>query len=399
MNLQMKSSPCRGSWVTAAAGVILTLAMYVPTSANATYTPTPAPDCKNTGAANRFAARAYSVLLDSNVAGIAVDVGPFPDTGQLPSTGGKRNATLATVDGVNLPMPFPSGLNVDAAILNNVVMGSGNLSTAYSSVLNLDLGLSKGVTSLLAVSADAVTAKATVGCTLKTRKVNTAKTGSEIVNLAIKVMGKSILIPAHAPPNTRLVLPAELNGLASGSITLNEQSTYNGRQVVNAVHVKLKLLSSPLVTLASVDLIISHAEANIVCGQGTDPDSCNCSVKDFVTGGGEIRFDNGKASFAIHGGSMSSGPSGHLDLVNHYTRQHIKGYVLTGYTGTGNARRLTFKCSDNTYLNNAKCVADVEDNGNLGGGIDKFGLSPGYPKRLISHGNIVLHKPSCGSPH
>ena len=382
-----------------AAVVFLTFSASLQNAHATGYTPTPAPDCGTAGAANQFAGRAYSVKLDSTIAGIDVDLGPVPDTGELGKTGGSKDATLATVDGVNLPYQMPSALTLNAAVLHNTVMGSGDMATAYSSVANLDLRLRNGATNVLAVSADAVTAESIVKCAAKARKVDYTRTGSEVVNLAIKVLGKSIVIPASAPPNTRLALPLELKLLASGSITLNEQTTVNGRHVVNAVHIKLNLLNTSLLKVAAIDLIISHAEANTVCGQGSDPDSCNCAVKDFVTGGGQFALDSGRASFSVHGGRHASGLKGGVNLVNHATRQHIKGSTLTAYSGSGQARTLKFVCSDNTYLTGATCIADIEDNGTPGSGKDKFGLAPGYPKRLISGGNIVLHKPSCGMPH
>lgn len=384
----------------AAASFVLACGALLSSSASATgYPETPAPDCGTAGAANKFAARAYSVKLDSTVAGIDVDLGPVPDTGEVSSTGGKKDATLATVNGVNLPMTMPRPLSLHAAVLHNTAFGSGNTASAYSAVLNLDLKLRNNLTELLAISADAVTAQSTVACRYKARKVDYDKTGSELVNLAIRVMGKKIVVPASAPPNTKLALPLELKLLASGSITLNEQTTVNGRHVVNAVHVRLNLLNSALLKVASIDLIISHAEANTFCGQGSDPDSCHCPVKDFVTGGGQFTQDGARVTFAVHGGNHSSGRNGGFNLVNHGTRQHIKGDQLLAYSGSGQARTLKFTCSDNTYLSGATCVAYTEDNGTPGGGKDKFGLTPGYPKRLIDRGNIVLHTPSCGMPH
>ena len=399
MHLLSSVSKPRRTFV-AAASFVVALGLSISTPVSATgYQETPAPDCGAPGAANKFAARAYSIKLDSTVAGIDVDLGPVPDTGQVSSTGGKKEATLATVDGVNLPMTMPRPLSLHAAVLHNTAFGSGNTASAYSSVLNLDLKLRNGLTNLLSVSADAVTAQSTVACRYKARKVDYNKTGSEIVNLAIKIMGKSIVIPASAPPNTRLALPLDLKLLASGSITLNEQTTVNGRHVVNAVHVRLNLLNTALLKVASVDLVISHAEANTVCGQGSDPDSCHCSVKDFVTGGGQFTQDGTRVTFSVQGGNHASGPNGGFNLINHGTRQHIKGDRLLAYSGSGQARTLKFTCSDNTYLTGDTCVAYIEDNGTPGGGKDKFGLTPGYPKRLIDRGNIVLHKPSCGMPH
>lgn len=394
------SSARRHRWGHALATVALVLAASsTGTTQAGGAIPTPAPDCGTAGASNTYAGRAYSLGLDSTVAGIDVDLGPVPDTGELPSTGGTPPAaTLATIQGVDLGIPLPLGVGLNASVLHNTVMGSGDTSTAFSSVVGLSLGLNNGLTSLLTVDAAVLNAQATVKCVNRTRTVDAANTNSQIVGLAIKVLGVPVSIPVNAPANTRLALPKELALLAKGSITLNEQLTVGGRQVVNALHVKLDLLSVLGLRIASVDLVVSHAEANLTCGAGSDPDSCNCSTRDFVTGGGQIPVDGGRAAFSVNGKAEgSNGPKGHLNLVNNQIRQHLKSNDQTGYAATGaTARRLTFTCADNLGYAGT-CTVDVEDNSTSGGGGDKFGVLPGYALRAMSNGNLVLHQPNCGT--
>lgn len=359
--------------------------------------PPPAPDCGNAGAANTHAARAYSLSLAASLLGIDIGIPPVPDTGQLPAGGGSNDATLVTIDGVALPVPTPNAVSLSARILHNTVHGSGNTSTAYSSVADLRLAINNGLTQLLSVSASVLNAYSTVKCVNKVRTVDASRTGSKIAKLVIKVMGVPIVIPAQAPPNTQVALPSQLAALAKGGIVLNEQFTSNGRQVVNAVHVKLEILGA--VDAAKIDLVISHAEANTTCGNGSDPDSCTCKFRDFVTGGGQIPVDGGTASFSVNGRhEASNGPKGRLNLVDHTNRRHIKGDTMFDYQIVGDRdRTLSYNCSDNWSGNIGVCTAYIQDNGSSGGGSDLFGLSPGYPTVPLLHGNIVLHKPHCGT--
>lgn len=359
--------------------------------------PPPASDCGTAGAANTHAARAYSLSLAATVLGINVGIPPVPDTGQLPSGGGDLDATLVTIEGVGLPIPLPKGIALDASILHNTAYGSGNTTTAYSSVTDLSLAINNGLTNLLSVSAGVLTAQSTVKCVNKTRTVDTARTGSDIANLAIKVLGVPIAIPASAPANTKIALPLALKLLAKGSIVLNEQTTVNGRQVVNALHVNLEILGS--VNAAKIDLVVSHAESNTTCGSGTDPDSCTCKTRDFVTGGGQIKTPSGStAAFSVNGRSADSvGPKGRLNLVDHGTRRHIKGDNMHDYQVLGEtARALSYQCSDNQSGALGTCQAFIQDDGTSGAGVDQFGLHPFYPTVKLLRGNIVLHKPNCG---
>lgn len=368
--------------------------------------------CDEAGEGTTFGARANSVFLDSNVLGIDVDLGPVPDTGELPTTGGDAAATLATIDGVPLPIELPSAVSLSAAVLHNTTMGSGDTSTALSTVL--DLGL--GVQGVLGVDADVLTATATRKCIGSPLAATTdaSLTGANIAGLGISILGSPLDLsglPSSVPANYSLLdqlpsaIPALLDPLVSGSIILNEQFVAGGRQIVNALHVKLKVLDVLGGLTTTLDLVVSHAEAGVTCGTGTNPNSCNCKVKDFYTGGGQIAVPNGKASFSVNGSASDSvGPKGHLNLVNHTTRQHIKGTPLKLYAGDDVApttdRFLTFTCADNQGSPSGNCTAHVNDTAESGGGKDSFGLDFGsydYEYGLMSRGNLQLHLPKCGT--
>lgn len=385
-------------WWTGALTAV-TVLMASTSAVQATYPetpPPPAPDCGTAGAANTHAARAYSLSLAASVLGINIGIPPVPDTGQLPSNGGELDATLVKIDGVDLPIPLPKQISLGANILHNTAFGSGNTSNAYSAVTDLNLAINNGLTNLLSVSAGVLTAQSTVTCVARTRTVDSARTGSKIAKLVIKVLGVPIVIPAAAPANTKIALPLALKLLAKGSIVLNEQITLGGRQVVNAVHVNLEVLG--LLNAAKIDLVISHAEANTTCGNGGDPDTCTCKARDFVTGGGQIAVDGGTASFSVNGrAANSNGPKGRVNLVDKTTRRHIKGDTLNDYQILGpTARALSYTCTDNLGSGPTVCQAFIQDDGTSGAGSDQFGLYPDYPSRFILHGNIVLHKPNCG---
>lgn len=371
--------------------------------------PPPASDCGTTGAANTHAARAYSIALDASVLGIGVDLGPVPDTGEIPSSGGDKDATLVSAEGQGeLPIPLPKRLSLGAKILHNTAFGSGDTSAATSSVTDLNLGIVNTLTNtqLLSVSAGVLTAQAAVKCVSRQRTVDAANTKSKIANLAIKVLGIPIVIPANAPANTKIALPTALKLLAKGSITLNEQIPVGGRQVVNALHINLEVLG--LLNAAKIDLVISHAEANITCGGGSNPNSCTCKTRDYLTGTGTVQGEYGIASFSVAGRATDSiGPEARLDIVD--GSNHVQGNTLSTspdddygyqrYTGLpgDRGRKLVFvDCTTSLAPGVTKtCYAETEDLSAVGG-IDKFG-APGYfASTGIKSGDIQLFTPNCG---
>jgi hypothetical protein len=189
------------------------------------------------------------------------------------------------------------------------------------------------------------------------------QTGSDLAKLAISIMGMPVVIPASAPANTKIALPAALGPLVSGGITLNEQLVSSGRQVVNAVHVTLNVLNILGASVASVNLIVSHAEAGETCGTGSNPNACNCSVKDFMTGIGFVDLASGdRINFGIHGGLMGSGLKGHLNLIDHDTNQHFTSDSLSNYSGADSGtttRTLTFACTDGSTYTVAASTASA----------------------------------------
>jgi hypothetical protein len=326
-----------------------------------------------------YAGRAYALSANMNVlsaaggGGTNISVGPVSDTGQLPSSGGMIDKSL-----VALMNPQPLGL--DVGILDGSTTGSGNQTVSWANVLGADVNLDNGA---LRVTADVLQATATATCTNGSAGLSGDST---IANLVISGGGQTIPVSAAAPPNTTITIP----NLAT--IIVNEQYVSGGREVVNALHVKLGGSLSPL---ATADVIVSHAEAGITCGG-----SAGCPVKDFVTGGGYITLPSGaKGTFGMVGGQKANGLQGHFNYIDHGTGQHAQGSTLTGYTPTGStSRQLVY--SGDVDGTPQSITANVSDNGEPGGGVDGFAVSwtsPMYSASgpTITEGNIQLHQPTC----
>lgn len=354
--------------------------------------------------ASTFAARANSITLDSVLLGSPLNLKPTPDTGEVPATGGMLDATAISIEGLN------SKLTVNASALHNTAMGSGDTSTAFSSVVGLNLGLSDGVTQLLSVSAGVLEATSTIKCVGGVKTPDASKTGATIENLAINLLGVPISVVTNAGRDTALTIPPIL-GLATASIVLNEHTTVNGRQVVNAVHIKLEILGILGALGTTVDLVISHAEAGITCGSGSNP-NCNCPVKDFVTGGGFILLPNGaKGTFGFVGGQKANGLQGNLTFSDHSgtgAPKKVLGRGVSRYDGAGSTtptRTVTYACTIDGATVTDGCVMRVSDFGEPGKGRDEFSLiaggysaAPGGPQPTITQGNVQLHVPKCAAP-
>lgn len=352
--------------------------------------------------ASTFGGRAYSLFLDSVVLGADLDVGPVPDTGQVPAAGGMLDATAIAINSPD------HKLKVSASVLHNTAMGSGDISTAFSSVLGLNLSLSDGVNQLLGINAGVLEAKSKVKCEAGVKTVVASGTGANIVGLTINLLGVPINIPVNPGPNTGLTIPPIL-GLASASIILNEQGEVAGRKFVNALHVKLELLSGLIPNLTKVDLVISHAESGITCGSGTNP-NCNCPVKDFVTGGGYITLPSGaKGTFGFVGGQKANGLQGNLTFSDHTGTgkpKQLFGRGVTGYAGAGSTtptRTVTYSCTVDDMVVAGGCAMRVSDFSEPGTDSDEFSLTsaaysaaPAGMQPTITQGNIQLHVPNCG---
>jgi len=357
-----------------------------------------------TTAETTYAGRAYALEAYINAAGLVqLPVGPIADTGELPSTGGMKDAHFLQLN-VGGGTPLAPAATVAASILDASTVGSGDTASSFAQTAGLNATVLGALgTPLLDVKAGILQATSEVEC-VNGQAVPTSKHGANIVALTLSIMGQSMNVPAAAPPNTDLMamLPPELAPLVSGQIILNEQKTVNGRSVVNALRIDITILDAAGAQATTVHLIVSHAEAGLNCGSTSEP--CPCAVKDWVTGGGWITLEGDeKGTFGMVGGLKANGLQGHLTYIDHRdTGPKVKGTTVTAYSGNDSGtttRTVTYDCTVND--NPDSCVVTVSDNGEPGGGVDGYALSSGAYSASgpnITKGNIQLHKPkSCAA--
>jgi hypothetical protein len=127
---------------------------------------------------------------------------------------------------------------------------------------------------------------------------------------------------------------------------------------------------------------------------------------DFITGGGWIIGNSGQfINFGAHGGCKNGQFWGHVNILDHSTSPpgHLRSTSITGYLfdpAFPNARDIcgTGIVDYNGSSFNVTFRVRMEDNGEPGAGVDRFGvrLSTGYDQstRVLQGGNIQLHKPN-----
>ncbi|GAB3859999.1 hypothetical protein GCM10028801_22080 [Nocardioides maradonensis] len=322
--------------------------------------------------ATAYSGHAYGLSAAATALADLVKVGPVvvSDTGELPSTGGEVERALLTA---NVAL---SGVALDADVVDALVVGSGLTTDANAETV----GLTGGVDGLLTISAGVIQAQSTASCpTTGTTPVFAGH--ASLANVAVTLLGLPVAIAANPAPNTTINL---LNGVVK--IVLNEQMMVGGRLVVNALHITVNGPLSLLSTVASADIVVSHAEAGITCATSTTGGG-QCPVKDFMTGGGQLRSSTGAGvSFGFVGGMKNPGLMGHFNAVDHGTGQHIQGSTVSAYTATGpTSRQITY--------DNGALVANAADNGEPGTN-DTLSFTGGYNGNPIAYGNIQLHHPA-----
>lgn len=300
---------------------------------------------------------------------IGLHVGPISDTGQLPATGGMLNNSF-----ISLETAYPLAAKI--GILNAATVGSGHSTISWASTVAANVD----VAGLVQLEASVLEATSKVSCA---NGVATPQGTSTIADLVIKAADITIPVALGVAPNTTI------NVLDIAVVTVNEQYVENGRLIVNAVHVRLNAVG-----LATADVVISHAEAGIGCG--TAPPEC--SVKDFVTGGGFITLPGGaKGTFGMVGGQKANGLQGHFTYQDHGTGQKVTGTTVTGYGpgATATERKVTYSSDVNGTP--TSMIVTVSDNGEPGAGVDGFKVSSALYSATgptITKGNIQLHQPS-----
>jgi len=336
----------------------------------------PAPSGSSPVAASTFSGRSYVAAASVTALTVPLSVGPISDTGPLPASGGFLHNSLLTVAASASDVLSLQG---EVASASTAGAGAGSDSAASVAALSLGVGLGGSTAPLLTVNAGVLRSQAQAKCTSK-GAVTTG--GSSIAELQIN----GAVIQVSGQPNQTI----ELDNLAT--IIINEQTSGPGSITVNALHVILHQ-NSVTGPLLSGDVVISSAHADLTC-QPTAPPPAQCPVKDFVTGGGYIS-DGGRISFGLVGGLKPDGLSGHLNVVDHGTGQHIKAATLVTYSdpaAPSTQRRLVY--SGDIDGQPATITVNVADNGEPGTS-DTFSVTSGTYSRsgTLSGGNIQLHKP------
>ena len=327
-----------------------------------------------------YSGRAY--VVQASVLGIA-QLPRIADTGDLPSTGGAQEASLLTVPAISLGS---AGSFNGAEVAHATTVGHGSASRSEASVASLSLTVASTT-----IMADFLMSRAAARCTGSSPSVSGS---SELANLSIG--GQPISVTGA--PNQTVVLP-----LNAGMVVINEQSSsvsgQSGSMDVSALHVTINNPVGGPPPL--VDVIVSHAHADITCPTSpSQPPACGATPTDFVTGGGWIvspSNPNAKANFAVAGG-VKNGFWGHLMYIDHGNGMRVKGTGVTGYDSYSDFGPTGRQVLGSADVNGSaeSYEADVADNGEPGGGVDKFQLRlngvPTAPASVLSGGNIQLHK-------
>lgn len=321
-----------------------------------------------TYSASAYALKAH-VALETALADLAVDVGPVSPS-SVSGSGGMDEEKNSLLRISNLA---PAPVTIDAGVLNSFASGSGNEATAWANTADFNLN----VADLVKASANVLQAQVRATCTGSSASAN-------IANLQLTILGKTIPVDVKAPANTKIAI-------GPVTVIINEQgTTSSGETYANALHVIVNTPPSDLLQVHA-DVIVSHAQAKISGCSSTPPP---CPVKDFVTGGGQITLTDGtstwKASFGFVGGMKANGLQGHFNLVDKHTGRHDQSSTVTGYSGSGNTRTITYDTGTLVVTDNGEPGTSDTFQWTSGGY-----TAAGYP---ITHGNIQIHQPQgCGT--
>lgn len=298
--------------------------------------------------ATTFSGRAIGVVVDTTIADLKL-----ADTGELPAEGGAKDATVLKVE---------HGL-VQAQVLLSVTTGFDK--KAESEAATADVTLLPQTPNQ--ITADFVRANSIATC-------NGISGSSEVVNLI--VAGQQIKVSGE--PNQSVIVPGVLTLIINEQINSSHDRT--NEITVSALHLKLA---------TGEQVIVSSAYSDITCGEG------HKVPKDFVTGGGFINTDSGKANFGFVAGFKPNQetPSGQLNYIDHAAKMHLKSTSVTSYDGVDNTRTFSGDATINGQSGFTYTVT-VTDNGEPGKGVDKFSIeiSNGYKASgVLAGGNIQLH--------
>lgn len=297
-----------------------------------------------------FSGRAIGVSIDTAILDLKL-----ADTGELPPEGGEIDATVLKVE----------HQLVNVQVLLSVTMGFDK--KAESEAATADVTLLPNTPNQ--ITADLVRANSIATC-------DGVSGSSEIVNL--RLAGQQINVSGQ--PNQTVSVPGVLTLIINEQIDSSHDMT--NEIIVNALHLTL---------VTEEEVIVSSARSDITCGDDHEV------PKDFVTGGGFINVDNGRANFGFVAGFKPGHDtvSGQLNYIDHPIGMHVKSTSITSYDGDVNTSTRTFT-GEATINGQAgfTFTVTVTDNGEPGRGADTFRIeiSNGYSgSGVLAGGNIQLH--------
>jgi hypothetical protein len=307
-----------------------------------------------------YTGRAFGAFV--NVPTLAVGPQFISDTGELPPDGTPRSAALADV-------VLPGVLRVQLLVANT----SGANGVAESSAFLAGADVLNGL-----LTATAVGARSIATC-------NGVQGATEVLDL--KLAGQTITVDPFAP--NQKFGPIAVGGLTA-TLIINEQTQNSGpglREItVNAVHLTVE-------GEVQAEVILSSARSDIHGCPGCPPMP---PCRDFVTGGGWINVEYGRASFGFNAGVKGgTGLDAHVNYIDHSSGMHIKATSITDYVTTGPTSRRFKGSAEINGVPGQTYEIEVADNGEPGRS-DTFSISLSNRYSAggrLAGGNIQLHKP------
>lgn len=374
----------------AAAAVTVAAAIGAPAAHAGKPAPPPPPPPPTGVVATSFSGQGTVANIGLSLLGTPIAPIVLGDTGPLPSGGGfVTSGPLLSIPPLGVP-----GLALTGEAVSAVTTGNGLDSESFANVAELGVGIAPAV---LGIPVPVITIGA--GVLQSNSKASCNPDGSASVSgsstiASLDINGTPIVI--SGTPNQTITVP----GIAT--VIINEQITSPGSITVNALHVKL-LPDAPLNAIASGDIVISSSHSDIACAVVPNPPPPSCTVKDFVTGGGQVTAgaDNHKVTFSTVAGIKSAGGlTGHLNVVDHGSGgQHLQSHTVSAYGDphpVSTQRDMVFALDGG-----GNAQVHVADNGEPGVNDVWSIAAPGYSAGTtgpITHGNIQLHQPKGCQP-
>jgi len=313
-----------------------------------------------------YSGRAFAAYINLPTLGLGPQY--LSDTGELPSQGGSLSAQLVDAQVLGI---------LSAGLL--VARTSGANGVARSSASLVEAQLFPG--NPAQVTARFVGAESEATC-------DGVRGSTEVTQVTFGGLALSV---DPFTPNQVFTIPDPTGGPPLATLTINEQRRTLGAQsrsiAVNAVHLTLK-------TGDEVVLAGTHSDIN---GCPGCPPSPEC--EDFVSGGGWIMTDAGRASFGFNAGFKpnASSPEVSFNYIDHSTGMHMKATTITVYAeGRTRTSRHLEGAAEIDGVPGFTYKIDVADNGEPGRSTDYLSVefNNGYKAAgPLAGGNIQLHNP------